>query len=279
MAKSGAETQKERRAAGKCCSCSEAATHGVRCERHWLAKKEQDQQRYLQRKASGLCGMCGKNPKPPDKECCHECREKQNADRRVPPEQKHVPYDKPFHQRNKEAGYCSTGGATHLRPESGHGQCQLCLAKKRERNNRIEERQKHNTRKRTKYQEKQISRLCVEDGCSAPATHGKKCEEHCLAARVKCQKQYATLHEQAVDAYGGYKCNCPDCRCITPEFLQFHHVNNDGAAHRRSINGKNQGSKVVLRDLKKRNWPQGVIALICASCHAGITRIGCCPLA
>src|SRR5205807_424632 len=101
-------TAKARRKLGLCCSCSKPATHGVRCEEHWLKQKEQAAARYQRRKSSGLCGMCGKNPKPPDHECCADCRTKQNAARRSD-EPKQV-FDKPWQQRNREAGLCSLGG-------------------------------------------------------------------------------------------------------------------------------------------------------------------------
>lgn len=54
------------------------------------------------------------------------------------------------------------------------------------------------------------------------------------AERQSKQARRRRLRAEVIAAYGG-RCAC--CGEATPEFLSIDHVNNDGAQHRREING------------------------------------------
>jgi hypothetical protein len=73
-----------------------------------------------------------------------------------------------------------------------------------------------------------------------------------------------------LDAYGR-ACRC--CGDTTPEFLEIHHKNNDGAAHRREIG---RGPEALYWWAKKNNFPP-TLETICANCHSAETFYGGCP--
>jgi hypothetical protein len=76
-------------------------------------------------------------------------------------------------------------------------------------------------------------------------------------------------HREAIQAYGGF-CTC--CGETEMSFLQIDHINNDGAEHRKSING------VQLAPwLKRRGYPEG-FQVLCVNCNfAKHTNGGTCP--
>lgn len=74
--------------------------------------------------------------------------------------------------------------------------------------------------------------------------------------------------EKLIKGYGG---RCANCHETEPNFLELDHVNNDGAAHRRELGGK-QG---VDRWAIKNGFPDR-LQLLCANCHEAKTRTGDC---
>jgi len=95
-----------------------------------------------------------------------------------------------------------------------------------------------------------------------------------------------TIKVEVFDAYGGAVCRC--CGETEFEFLTIDHINNDGAAHRRSIaaeanNGR--GSKTKYRApsgfavyfwLKKHKFPTG-FQILCMNCNFAKGKLGYCP--
>jgi hypothetical protein len=75
-----------------------------------------------------------------------------------------------------------------------------------------------------------------------------------------------------VALYGG-RCACPGCLVTRPEFLTLDHVNDDGAAHRRSLGGRTFTSP-VLTDAMKRHQPDRY-QLLCANCNMTKGRHSC----
>lgn len=73
-----------------------------------------------------------------------------------------------------------------------------------------------------------------------------------------------------LEAYGPY-CRC--CGETTPEFLELHHVNEDGAEHRRQIG---RGPEALYRWAERHGFPD-TLAVTCANCHAADTYYGGCP--
>ncbi len=299
----------------KCCSCSRPATHGVRCEIHYLREKE----RYQAKKDGPKCVRCKKADKEPGYQMCRPCLDKENtkakeakAEKQAsvesgiqieklvksPPVKKSV-LDKERYDSNVAAGYCSTGGPSHARPEGKHKQCNACLASKRARHN-----------------DKKLAGICVEPGCTNPAAENRvRCTTHLaeknnkrqanidaglcacgkkplpgIKACAKCQKndckkgktQRDTLRDDVFEAYGGYACSCPGCTQIDPLFLSIDHINNDGAAHRKQIQKEmgyacRIGSNQFYRWLQKHKCPPG-FQVYCMNCNMGKHRNGgVCP--
>lgn len=61
-----------------------------------------------------------------------------------------------------------------------------------------------------------------------------------------------------LDAYGR-KCVC--CGETEEAFLTLEHVNRDGAAHRRQVQG------AIYWDLKRRGWPKDGYTVLCMNCN------------
>ena len=137
MSKTGAESARERAAQDKCNSCSRPRTHGVRCLEHWWRLKRKSALFTRRLEKLGMCGGCGKRPpikhEITGEELCQVCIDgghlRKPAQPKLP-KQPHVVFDKPWHQRNVEAGYCMLGGKNHPRPTGKHKVCDLCRVKK-----------------------------------------------------------------------------------------------------------------------------------------------------
>lgn len=79
-----------------------------------------------------------------------------------------------------------------------------------------------------------------------------------------------TLRDEILSAYGN-KCAC--CGERESIFLALDHVKNDGALHRRSLNGKSQA---VYRDVKRRGFPKDAFQLLCHNCNWAKKLLGYC---
>ena len=96
--------------------------------------------------------------------------------------------------------------------------------------------------------------------------HPEKHAEHSI-------NYYYRLQDEALRAYGGYKCAC--CGTTIREFLTIDHIENDGNAHRKAI-GFNYGAS-FYRWLKQNNYPPG-FQVLCYNCNYGKHRNhGVCP--
>lgn len=82
--------------------------------------------------------------------------------------------------------------------------------------------------------------------------------------------RHKNLRNEAIMMYGG-KCVC--CGETTPEFLHLDHVNNDGAAHRKTLGG---GADKTLSWAKRNNWPDS-LQLKCHNCGMAEGFYGQCP--
>jgi hypothetical protein len=290
MAKSAAESARERKAKGLCCSCNRPATHGVRCVGHWLREKEQAKARREAKKAANLCSICGKQPPAPGILDCQTCRDKQNQERHV--ENPHIPFDKPWHQRNAEAGFCMTGGKKHGSPVEGHKLCQLCLDKKR---THIQKKiVKHECISCTKpaapnnhkcqscidtaknQRKANISAsMCADCGKQSPLPNVKTCAVCNEKNRKKDVARAKRIKEEIRKHYGDLRCFC--CHEGNPDLLELDHINGDGGQQRRAIGGKQRiGSRRFYLWLKANNFPSG-LQWACATCNRGKHRFGICP--
>ena len=84
------------------------------------------------------------------------------------------------------------------------------------------------------------------------------------------------LFLECLDAYGGRKCAC--CGVDEILFLSLDHINNDGAAHRKSMGQtKRKAGEYVWFWLKKHKFPPGM-QVLCMNCNTGKQRNGgICP--
>lgn len=170
---------------------------------------------------------------------CQECIDKRKAKR----------------DRAVSAGLCSE---CNVRPKlPNRGRCQHCV------DNRA-----------AKYAQRTAARKCVR--CSKdlpPDCKIKTCETCTPIYRATWRRKHRRMKDAAFNAYGGYKCKC--CGETEELFLTIDHINNDGAAHRRSICGYNSGG-VLYRWLKQNNYPEG-FQVLCFNCNVAKHRNGYCP--
>jgi hypothetical protein len=90
----------------------------------------------------------------------------------------------------------------------------------------------------------------------------------------KTRRIQAVCRDQVFAAYGGYKCNC--CGETEPMFLSIDHINNDGAAERKSGKYKGGGS-AFYNWLRKTGFPEGY-QVLCMNCQVGKHKNGgVCP--
>lgn len=88
----------------------------------------------------------------------------------------------------------------------------------------------------------------------------------CLACqtrhRVIEHKSRLKVRLAALEAYGK---KCAQCGETRLPCLEFDHINNDGAEHRRG-RGKSPSTKLCVW-LKNHGYPKDVIQILCANCH------------
>ena len=172
---------------------------------------------------------------------------------------------------------------------------------------------KHQAERRQKRAERKALHLCVR--CKRPVSRGIHCDKCLAKARavraknkadgvcpdcrkpsagkpgtccVSCARQhqekdrrkYAKLRAEVLLAYGS-KCACPGCTETNPAFLEVDHINNDGAAHRRSMSSTGKqcggGSNRFYTWLRQNGFPKDNFQLLCSNCNAGKAKFGICP--
>ncbi len=119
---------------------------------------------------------------------------------------------------------------------------------------------------------KDDKRLCVK--CKAKA----RVRYHANGDRNRAvgRKRRQALKLEVFDAYGGSECAC--CGEAHREFLTIDHVDEDGAAHRRSI-PKKYGGKAgshFYRWLRDNGYPSG-FQVLCFNCNFAKGHFGECP--
>lgn len=111
---------------------------------------------------------------------------------------------------------------------------------------------------------------------------GKNTCTECHYVKKRAWRQKLRL--DALNAYSGNqpKCACPGCDENRLPFLVLDHINNDGAAHRRSLSGPNNktpeqpGAHAVWYQLKKLGYPPGY-RVLCYNCNTA-RGLGKCPV-
>jgi hypothetical protein len=114
----------------------------------------------------------------------------------------------------------------------------------------------------------------------ARANNPQKYREHQRSFRVNNLERFAALKKQSgirrklrvFHAYGGPKCVC--CGETILSALTIDHINNDGAAHRRELNGNSRGlGNTMYFWLEQNNFPSG-FQVLCYNCNISKHRNG-----
>lgn len=157
-------------------------------------------------------------------------------------------YHRKRREQNAAKGLCRCGQSR----VDGRSRCQQCI-----------DADSRSTVRRNAYRK----RPGVCGMCGQPADEGKARCEKCRQIGLASLRR---LKEQVITAYGG-KCEC--CGEQEPAFLSVDHINDDGAAHRRTISASN-----LYRWLRKHGFPRDAYRLLCFNCNCG-RRIngGVCP--
>jgi len=96
-------------------------------------------------------------------------------------------------------------------------------------------------------------------------------DNHRIKNNDRERERYAKWRAEALAAYGA-RCVC--CGETEPLFLEFDHINNDGAKHRKLIG---TSAKALIKWLRDHNYPSG-FQILCANCNQGKKRNGgICP--
>jgi hypothetical protein len=108
--------------------------------------------------------------------------------------------------------------------------------------------------------------------------------EHCRSWQKrnpdKVKEQTRRFHlkrrMEALAHYSGGTMRCACCGESEVQFLGIDHVDGDGAAHRRSISGKNSLGGRIYTWLRQNGYPAG-FQVLCHNCNCAKGFYGVCP--
>ncbi len=266
------------KAAGLCVNCGKAdATCGVMCEpcadkaRRQKRESKYRTNRYQTLKIQGLCVICAKAPTTDGRVSCRPCT------KRATDKQRDSGYTARYTRHRREqaraAGLC--GVCWKVPAEKGQAMCLRCREVLK------------GWRKKTEQGKKQYQRLRAEGRC----TSCYKVITERSSAKNQCQPCHDRYHDQAIERgrrkraalrdeilqVYGRRCAC--CGDTTEKFLTLDHINNDGAAHRKLLSGKNitGGGSRFYAAVKADGFPN-TFQLLCWNCNLGkYLNGGACP--
>ena len=93
---------------------------------------------------------------------------------------------------------------------------------------------------------------------------------------ARMREKRRRLKWEVIEKLGG-KCAC--CGETTLEFLTVHHIDNDGADHRRktATNSGRASSVKIHRDIRNQGFPRDRYGVLCSNCNSSIGWWGYCP--
>lgn len=92
------------------------------------------------------------------------------------------------------------------------------------------------------------------------------------------QRSYDKIRRECFEAYGGLRCKC--CGESEILFLHLDHINGDGSKQRKlweSKSGQTFGGTAFYYYLKKNNFPDLKLQVLCANCNLGKRTKKYCP--
>lgn len=95
------------------------------------------------------------------------------------------------------------------------------------------------------------------------------CERHLAELRARQKAWQQKTKALALNHYGG-RCVC--CGESNPAFLEFDHINNDGAEHRK----KDKAAAHLASWLVRNGFPD-TFQVLCGNCNRAKHRYGVCP--
>ena len=123
-----------------------------------------------------------------------------------------------------------------------------------------------------------IERRCVYCGKERDRENKQLCSTCAPIHAIKARATHEKAKLAAFDAYGGRRCAC--CGESNIVMLNIHHINGDGAEHRRELRGgkgdSGGGGIKVYFWLKRNNYPPG-FGVLCFNCNHAIHVLGYCP--
>jgi hypothetical protein len=206
-----------------------------------MAKPAAERQKKLRqdRLKAGLCMGCGQQPPDPERTRCGGCRLKHKTD------------SKQRHDARKTAGLCYCGQLA----VNGLASCE---------GHRTAATDRHETKTATSI----LTRICKK--CDKPSD-----ELYCSGCKA-IKSAWSKKHRQKLwkQVFGHYGAKCTCCGETEPLFLTIDHINNDGAAHRRSMpNGRYSTGERMYRWLRDNKFPSG-FQVLCMNCNLGKQRNG-----
>jgi hypothetical protein len=106
-------------------------------------------------------------------------------------------------------------------------------------------------------------RYCNE--CLVVAPRNRRWAKAPVHRKTYRRERQQEIKNACFAAYGGFRCNC--CGESQTKFLTIDHMNNDGAIHRRTINGVH-GRSQIYRWLRRHGYPEG-FQVLCFNCNSG----------
>jgi hypothetical protein len=238
--------RKNRRANGQCIRCGINANGFFQCEECRGKSVRRTANWKSQQKELGRCSDCG-GPRGEEQTYCESCRNRRRHGH-IAARPVRLAYAKKKRTDFALQGLCLTCGGT--REDAAYRLCAIC------RDHQL-------LRRRRMVAERQLSGLCVYCGHRPPDPGGSKCE----ACRVKNREYGKRRKDLCFSHYGGYICSC--CGETEEKFLTLDHIHNDGAAHRRHMNGdrRYRGTSIYGWLIRNR-FPAG-FQVLCFNCNCG----------
>lgn len=116
---------------------------------------------------------------------------------------------------------------------------------------------------------------CPHSDLTQPCTAGRPTSRIVSDVERSRRRTYWINYKlEVMSHYGGAKCAC--CDEDHHEFLQFDHIDGNGAEHRRNLTGNARDGRNLAFWLRKNGYPPG-FRVLCTNCNFALGHFGSCP--